>query len=376
MKLKKVIVGLSGGVDSSVAAMLLIQAGYNVEGLFMRNWDSIVNNDILGNSHLDDFVCPQEEDYRYAQLVADKLNIKLHRVDFVKEYWNEVFQYFINEYKKGRTPNPDVLCNKYIKFNHFAHYAFNNLQADYIAMGHYAKTAYQDSHTYLVKAKDSNKDQTYFLAGLTEDQISRCLFPLAEYHKQEVRTLAKEYQLPTAFRKDSTGVCFIGERNFSEFLKNYVPSQPGKIVDIETNKIIGEHDGVMYYTIGQRKGLGLHGNASAYFVVGKKVTEKILYVAKGPFNKYLKSDAVLLENVSLINDSSWKEKRVEVKFRYRQTTIPAKIELLEHHCARVTYDNSYSVTPGQFCVFYCEEICLGSGIIAKVYSNDKELTYL
>ncbi|ALV23154.1 tRNA-specific 2-thiouridylase [Mycoplasma sp. (ex Biomphalaria glabrata)] len=376
MKLKKVIVGLSGGVDSSVAAMLLIQAGYNVEGLFMRNWDSIVNNDILGNSHLDDFVCPQEEDYRYAQLVAEKLNIKLHRVDFVKEYWNEVFQYFIHEYKKGRTPNPDVLCNKYIKFNHFAHYAFNNLQADYIAMGHYAKTIHEDGRTYLVKPKDANKDQTYFLAGLSEEQICRCLFPLANYHKQEVRVLAKEYQLPTAFRKDSTGVCFIGERDFSKFLKNYVPSQPGSIVDIETNEIVGQHEGVMYYTIGQRKGLGLHGNASAYFVVGKKIEEKILYVAKGTFNKYLKSDAVLLENVSLINHRKLEKMRVEVKFRYRQATIPATIHFLEHHHAKVTYDKSYSVTPGQFCVFYDDDRCLGTGIIAKVYSQDKELTYL
>ena len=242
----KVIVGISGGVDSSVAAYLLKKQGYEVEGLFMRNWDSLMNNDILGNPTLQNQnICPQEQDYNDAVAVCKKLDIPLHRIDFVKEYWDYVFTYFLDELKKGRTPNPDIMCNKYIKFDYFVKEA-KRLGADYIATGHYAKM--EDG--YLKRAKDSNKDQTYFLSQLNKDQLSNVLFPLGDIEKKEVRLLAKELDLITANKKDSTGICFIGERNFKNFLKNYLPAMPGDVVDIATDKKVGEHIGLMYYTIG------------------------------------------------------------------------------------------------------------------------------
>ncbi|AME13720.1 tRNA-specific 2-thiouridylase MnmA [Mycoplasma mycoides subsp. mycoides] len=270
---QKVIVGLSGGVDSSVACYLLLEQGYEVEGLFMRNWDSATNNDILGNRNINDDICPQEQDYLDAKAVADKLNIKLYRVDFIKEYWDYVFSYFIEEYKKARTPNPDILCNKYIKFDKFLNYAINQLNADYIAMGHYAKVEFnKTTNQYeLIKASDTNKDQTYFLSQLNQKQLSKTLFPLANLTKEQVRKIALKQNLITANKKDSTGICFIGERSFTNFLQNYIPNQTGDIVDIKTNKVLGQHIGVMYYTIGQRKGINLSGMSEPYYVADKDV---------------------------------------------------------------------------------------------------------
>ena len=232
--MKKVVIGMSGGVDSSVAAIILKNQGYDVIGLFMRNWDSSINNDILGNPDLNNDICPQEQDYNDALEVCKKIGIPLHRVDFVKEYWDYVFTYFLDELKKGRTPNPDIMCNKYIKFDMFVKKALE-LGADYIATGHYARIK---DHK-LLRGIDNNKDQTYFLSQLSKKQLSNVLFPVGDLEKSEVRKIALENDLITAKKKDSTGICFIGERNFTNFLKNYLPNQPGKIVNIETNEVIG-----------------------------------------------------------------------------------------------------------------------------------------
>ena len=245
--MKKVVIGMSGGVDSSVAAILLKKAGYDVVGLFMRNWDSSINNDFLGNPNLNNNICPQEQDYNDAIEVCKKLGIELHRVDFVKEYWDNVFNYFLEELKVGRTPNPDIMCNKYIKFDAFMKKA-KELGADYIATGHYAKM----ENGKLYKSFDKNKDQTYFLSQLSEEQLKNVLFPLGDIDKTEVRKIASKYGLITANKKDSTGICFIGERNFKEFLKNYLPNIPGAIINIENGEKLGTHIGLMYYTICQR----------------------------------------------------------------------------------------------------------------------------
>jgi len=288
--MKTVVIGMSGGVDSSVAAILLKKQGYNVIGLFMRNWDSSINNDILGNPTLNNNICPQEQDYNDALEVCKKIGIPLHRIDFVKEYWDYVFTYFLDELKKGRTPNPDIMCNKYIKFNSFIKEA-KKLGADYIATGHYARI--KDGK--LLRGIDNNKDQTYFLSQLSKEQLENVLFPVGDLVKDEVREIAKEYNLITANKKDSTGICFIGERNFKKFLENYLPNNPGKVVDIDTKEVLGEHIGLMYYTIGQRKGLNIGGNSDRMFVVGKDLNENILYVSFKDDNEYLLSDSALIE---------------------------------------------------------------------------------
>ena len=254
----KVLLGLSGGVDSAVAAYLLQKQGYDVTACFMRNWDSLANNDYLGNPNINNSQCPQEKDYDDAVLVAKKLRIELLRIDFVKEYWDDVFSYLIREYENGRTPNPDIFCNKYIKFDAFLKFALDK-GFDMISMGHYAKRIDKDNKAYLCKSFDQNKDQTYFLSQISQLQLKYSLFPLGDIDKKEVRKIAHDLGLEIADKKDSTGVCFIGERNFKEFLKNYIPAKKGNIVDIDTGRVIGIHDGVMYYTIGQRKGLGIGG---------------------------------------------------------------------------------------------------------------------
>ena len=359
LPMKTVVVGISGGVDSSVAAILLKNQGYNVIGLFMRNWDSTLNNDFLGNPNLNNNICPQEEDYNDAVKVCKKIGIPLHRIDFVKEYWNYVFTYFLDELKKGRTPNPDVMCNKYIKFDMFAKKA-RELGADYIATGHYARMI--DDKLY--KGKDLNKDQTYFLSQVSKEQLKNVLFPVGELEKSEVRKIAHKYDLITADKKDSTGICFIGERNFKHFLENYLPNNPGDIVDIETGKVLGRHVGLMYYTIGQRRGLNIGGTKDRLFVVKKDLNKNVLYVASGDESKYLISYSAIIEDVNLLDDLPYE---CNAKFRYRQKDNKVFVTKLDDGNLLVKYPEGVrAVTPGQACVFYKDDECLGGGIIKEV----------
>lgn len=357
--MKKVVVGISGGVDSSVAAILLKNQGYDVVGLFMRNWDTSINGDFLGNPDLNNDICPQEQDYNDALKVCEKIGIPLYRVDFVKEYWDYVFTYFLDELKKGRTPNPDIMCNKYIKFDMFAKEA-KKLGADYIATGHYARNV----DGCLFRGKDENKDQTYFLSQVSKKQLENVLFPVGELTKDEVRKIAHEYDLVTADKKDSTGICFIGERNFKSFLENYLPNIPGDIVNIETNEVIGKHVGLMYYTLGQRRGLNIGGTKDRMFVAKKDLEKNILYVAMGDENKYLISYSAIIENVNLLNELPSK---CTAKFRYRQKDNEVFTKILPDGNVLVEYKSGVkAVTPGQACVFYNGEECLGGGIIKEI----------
>ena len=368
--MKKVVVGMSGGVDSSVAALLLKKQGYEVIGLFMRNWDATLNNDIEGNPTLNNNICPQEQDYNDALKVCQELDIPLHRVDFIKEYWDNVFTYFLDELKKGRTPNPDLMCNKYIKFDVFIKEA-RKLGADYIATGHYART----NNSKLLRGLDQNKDQSYFLAQLTPNQLKDVLFPVGELTKVEVRKMALENNLYTAKKKDSTGICFIGERHYQEFISNYLKPNPGDIVDVETKEVIGRHTGLMNYTIGQRRNVGIAGNDKKHFVCGKDVEKNILYVSFGEDNEYLYSDACLIEQVNLISPTA--PTFCTAKFRYRGQDHPVSVEYLDDNQALVRYHGkAKSVTPGQACVLYLGEQCIGSGIIKEVYKNNQKLWYL
>lgn len=367
--MKKVVVGISGGVDSAVAAYLLKQEGYDVIGLFMRNWDSNVNGDFLGNPNDPNEICPQEQDYNDAKKVCEKLNIPLHRVDFIKEYWDYVFKYFLDELDKGRTPNPDMLCNRYIKFDLFVKEA-RNLGADYIATGHYAKT----DGGKLKRAKDVNKDQTYFLADVPLNNFKDVLFPLGDYTKDEIRKIAREIDLPIADKKDSTGICFIGERNFQKFIENYLKPNPGDIVDVKTKQVIGKHNGLMNYTIGQRRNVGLSGDQERHYVCGKDSKKNILYIAYGD-SQYLYSDECIIDNVNWI--SSKKPSFCQAKFRYRGEDHPVILEYLDNGMIKVKYEGkAKSVTPGQACVLYLGNECLGCGFIDAVYKNGEKLWYL
>lgn len=365
----KIMVGLSGGVDSSVALIRLKEQGYDVEAMFMRNWDSAVNNDILGNPDLMEDVCPQEKDYQDAQKVAEQLGVKLHRVDFIEEYWNAVFAYFLEEYKKNRTPNPDILCNKEIKFKSFLDKA-KALGADYIAMGHYARVVHKGGKHYLLRGVDPNKDQSYFLSQLTSDQLAQAFFPIGDMLKPDVRAMAKAYDLVVADKKDSTGVCFIGERNFKEFLMNYIPANPGDIVSTD-GKVLGQHDGVMYYTIGQRRGLHIGGPGEAWFVCGKDTQKNQLIVGQGADTELLYANRAILTNVNIINGTLEDGVHLTAKFRYRQPDEGITVHRLENGLVEVRCDRPVkAITPGQACVFYDGEYCLGGGTIDKVYMDD------
>ncbi len=290
----RVVVGMSGGVDSSVTAYLLKQQGYDVVGVFMKNWDDTDENG----------VCTATEDYKDVAKVASEIGIPYYSVNFEKEYWDRVFTYFLNEYKKGRTPDPDVICNKEIKFRAFLDYALD-LGADYIATGHYARLQRDaNGHNHLLRGSDDNKDQTYFLSQLSAEQLDRVMFPLGDMPKPKVREIAKEAGLATAEKKDSMGICFIGEKNFKSFLSNYLPATPGKMMTFD-GEVKGNHDGLMYYTIGQRKGLGIGGDGKdnrPWFVVGKDLSKNILYVGKGYENKHLYADYLEASDIFWIND--------------------------------------------------------------------------
>lgn len=374
MKRQRVMLGLSGGVDSAVAAYMLKEQGYEVIACFMRNWDALANNDYLGNPTILDSQCPQEKDYDDAVSVAKTLDIPLLRIDFVKEYWDDVFAYFLREYQAGRTPNPDVFCNKYIKFDAFLEFARKN-DCTLIAMGHYAKRVVIDGHYYLNKAEDGNKDQTYFLSQLNESQIAACLFPLGDITKDAVRIIAKQLNLSVAAKKDSTGICFIGERHFKEFLHNYLPAKKGEIVDIDTNKVVGVHSGAMYYTIGQHRGLGIGGIANqvseGWYVVKKDVIKNIVYVASGDQHHSLFSDYCLVSNLNEFPHYPLSNKHLKAKFRYRSADADIYVEKVNDDILKVTFKHKQkAIATGQAAVFYDGETMVGGGLISEVYANN------
>ncbi|CAI2615357.1 tRNA-specific 2-thiouridylase MnmA [Apilactobacillus kunkeei] len=368
----RVVVGMSGGVDSSVTAYLLKQQGYDVVGVFMKNWDDTDENG----------VCTATEDYKDVSKVASEIGIPYYSVNFEKEYWDRVFTYFLNEYKKGRTPDPDVICNKEIKFRAFLDYALD-LGADYIATGHYARLQRdEDGHNHLLRGSDDNKDQTYFLSQLSAEQLDRVMFPLGDMPKPKVREIAKEAGLATAEKKDSMGICFIGEKNFKSFLSNYLPATPGKMMTFD-GEVKGNHDGLMYYTIGQRKGLGIGGDGKdnrPWFVVGKDLSKNILYVGKGYENKHLYADYLEASDIFWINDIADRgnDFRCTAQFRYRQKDVGVTVYLNDDgKSLRVDFDDpARAVTPGQAVVFYDGDECLGSAIIDAAYQDDKELQYI
>ena len=372
---KKVLVGLSGGVDSAVAAYLLKEQGYDVTCAFMRNWDAFANNDILGNPTIGNDVCPQEQDYMDAKAVADKLGLELLRVDFVKEYWDNVFTYFLDEYGKGRTPNPDILCNKYIKFDAFMNYA-RKLGFDLLATGHYARVEHGEDESKMLRGLDDNKDQTYFLCQVSQSSLKQTLFPIGQLQKSEVREIAKRLELDSvSSKKDSTGICFIGERNFKNFLQNYLPSKEGDIIDVNTKEVLGRHGGVLYYTIGQRKGLGIGGNKGPWFVVGKNVEKNLLYVTNGEENDWLFSTSCIVSNVNWFSaDKPSGDYKCTAKFRYRQKDHDVSICFISDDVVLCSYPQGVSsVTCGQEAVFYQGEVCLGGGVIEEVFKEGESL---
>ncbi|MGE6259511.1 tRNA 2-thiouridine(34) synthase MnmA [Heyndrickxia sporothermodurans] len=362
----RVVVGMSGGVDSSVAALLLKQQGYDVIGIFMKNWD---DTDEFG-------VCTATEDYNDVIRVCNQIGIPYYAVNFEKQYWEKVFTYFLDEYKAGRTPNPDVMCNKEIKFKAFLEHAMN-LGADYLATGHYARVAFQDDEYKMLRGLDENKDQTYFLNQLTQNQLEKVLFPIGDIDKKRVREIALEAGLATATKKDSTGICFIGERNFKEFLSNYLPAQKGEMKTLSGEKM-GEHDGLMYYTIGQRHGLGIGGSGDPWFVVGKNLKENVLYVEQGFDHESLYSHSLTAVNVSWVsNRENRKEFTCTAKFRYRQPDNKVTVRILDNNEVEVIFDQPVrAITPGQAVVFYDGEECLGGGTIDKVYKNGDQILYV
>ena len=356
---EKIIVGMSGGVDSSVAAMLLLEQGHEVEGLFMKNWE---DDD-------DEQYCAAAVDLADAQSVCDTLGIRLHSVNFATEYWDRVFAHFLDEYRAGRTPNPDILCNKEIKFRAFLDYA-RHLGADRIATGHYARVEHHDGHHRLLRGRDADKDQSYFLYTLNQAQLQHALFPLGDYLKADIRQLAAAQQLSTHDKKDSTGICFIGERRFDTFLQRYLPANPG---DIETTEgdTIGRHNGLMYYTLGQRKGIGIGGLKQAgdapWYVVGKDLERNVLIVGQGQHHPRLYHRQLHCHQLHWVSGTMSATRRCTAKIRYRQPDQVCTIEALGDDMLRVHFEQPQrAITPGQSIVFYDDAICLGGGIITHM----------
>ena len=354
----RVIVGMSGGVDSSVSALLLQQQGYQVEGLFMKNWEEDDGTEY----------CTAREDLADAQKVCDKLGIHLHQANFAAEYWDNVFEHFLEEYKVGRTPNPDILCNREIKFKAFLDYAMT-LGADMIATGHYVRRDDSGEQVMMRKGLDNNKDQSYFLHAVGEEQIAKTLFPVGELKKSEVRAIAEKHDLITYNKKDSTGICFIGERRFRDFLKQYIPAQPGSI-ETESGEVIGEHHGLMYHTIGQRQGLGIGGlkNASEepWYVLEKDLDRNVLIVGQGNDNALLLSKALSTDTIDWINGEPDLPAKLTAKVRYRQSDQSCILKRDDKGRHLVIFDEPQrAVTPGQSVVFYDGDICLGGGVIEQ-----------
>lgn len=368
----RVVVGMSGGVDSSVTALILKEQGYDVVGIFMKNWD---DSDDSG-------FCSSTEDYKDVALVADQIGIPYYSVNFEKEYWDKVFTYFLDEYKKGRTPNPDVMCNKEIKFKAFLEYAME-LGADYVATGHYARISRdKNGVSHLLRGVDSNKDQTYFLNQLSQEQLSKVMFPLGELQKDKVREIAADAGLATAKKKDSTGICFIGEKDFKEFLMNFIPAQQGEMQTFDGD-VMGHHDGLMYYTIGQRRGLGIGGSKDGtnapWFVIGKDLEKNVLYVGQGYDHEHLYATSLKASDFYFTNNEEKpSELKLEAQFRYRQKAVGVTVHFNEDRTeATVVFDKpARAVTPGQAIVLYDGEECIGGGTIDSAYNNSEKLQYV
>jgi len=353
-----VVVGVSGGVDSAVAAMLLLQQGYHVTGVFMKNWEEDDDAEY----------CAAEEDYKIAREVCAQLEIPLRAINFAAEYWDRVFAWFLEEYRAGHTPNPDVMCNKEIKFKAFLDYA-RSLGASRIATGHYARAGLSDGHYQLLRGRDRNKDQSYFLYTLGQKELSLSLFPIGELEKPHVRQLAEEAGFTNYDRKDSTGICFIGERRFKDFLSRYLPAQPGEIRSLD-GKSIGQHDGLMYCTIGQRHGLGIGGPGAPWYVVAKDLPNNVLYVVQGQNHPALLAAELNATDLSWVTgEPPANELHCTAKVRYRQQDAGCVLSRV-NKTIDVRFDQAQrAIATGQSVVFYDDEVCLGGGIINTVFSE-------
>lgn len=362
----KVVVGMSGGVDSSVAALLLKEQGHDVIGIFMKNWEEKDENG----------VCTSTQDYEDVKRVCQTLGIPYYTVNFTKQYKDRVFSDFLREYESGRTPNPDILCNVEIKFKDFLNYALNIVGADYLATGHYAQIRENEDGIFeMVRAEDNNKDQTYFLSGIGQKELSHALFPIGHLKKEEVRRLAEENDLVTAGKKDSTGICFIGERNFTNFLSQYIHDEPGDMVDFDTGEIKGQHKGLAYYTLGQRKGLGIGGqgtgNGQPWFVVDKDLENNILYVVQGDLHPALYSESLKASGMNWVEGEPYVPEgesfKCRAKFRYRQSDQDVTVKVVDKDHIEVDFDKPQrAVTPGQQVVLYIDDKCLGGATIDEI----------
>ncbi len=366
---KKVIVGMSGGVDSSVAALQLIQQGHEVTGLFMKNWEEDDDNG----------QCTAAVDLADAQQVCDQLGIMLKTVNFSAEYWDDVFEKFLKEYQSGRTPNPDILCNKYIKFRAFLDFSLD-LGAEYIATGHYVRVKNQCGVNQLFKGLDSNKDQSYFLYTLGQEQLAHCLFPVGEMEKSKVREIAELAGFNNHRKKDSTGICFIGERRFRHFLKRFIPAQPGEIHDIN-GIVLGRHEGLMYYTLGQRQGLGIGGikgtSEQPWYVLKKNLDQNILVVGQGHNNPVMFHDALMASQIHWVSGNPLAYPlQCQAKTRYRQPDQECIVEPMHGNVCQILFKKPQrAITPGQSVVFYQNEQCLGGGIIDQVLNSSANQDY-
>jgi tRNA-specific 2-thiouridylase len=359
MQKKTVVVGMSGGVDSSVSAYLLKEEGYDVKGLFMQNWQSEPGE-----------ICTSEIDFKDASAVCDKLDIPLHRANFSDEYWERVFTNFLSEHEKGRTPNPDILCNREIKFKSFLDYAFN-IGADFIATGHYAKIIAKNNNKFLARAKDSFKDQTYFLHEVSENEFDRCIFPLADLTKDEVREIALKQNLITADKKDSVGICFVGERNLKDFLNRFISFSKGDIKD-ENGNIIGEHQGSILYTEGQRQGLQIGGvkgaNELPWYVYKKDIKNNVIHVCQGVDNELLMNSGLFVEKINWINDIEYDlPMNCLVQVRHQHIPVECYLESNNDKIMLTFKDKIRAIAPGQSAVLYDNDICLGGGIINQTF---------
>ena len=368
---KKIVLALSGGVDSSIAAHFLKEQGYEVTAIFMQNWD-----DYFANSYTQN--CSQNQDWQIAKSAAEQLGIKIVKIDFIKEYWEEVFSKFLQQLKEGMTPNPDILCNNVIKFNFFVKYVKKNFACSLIATGHYAKIKKLAGKSNLCKPKDILKDQTYFLCGIEKKVLPEIIFPLEKITKEEVRKVAKDLDLINSERKGSTGICFIGERNFENFLANYFPKKEGLVIEWKTNRVVGKHKGVFFYTLGQRRNLGISGEANPYYVAGKNIEENKIFVVENYHNEALYSHWCLIKNVNWLIEKETIEKilqdrkGIKAKFRYGQKEVEIELEKLDDKLENFRInckEKQRSITPGQYAAFYWQDLCLGGAMIQETEKN-------